>query len=348
MARRIKVFFIVLFASAFFSVSVNAEFSGNDSLNLSSIRSDVSTIRGYIRDLSDIAINTSYSKSIYNWMVNHVYGLASYLDDFRRDFDDINSSINSVNSSVSVSNSWLSQIKSVLDQILGKLGVNTSLNVYHEFQNSKNFMDAWTTGNYSIIGNALVPVFSGDWITPKRNNDNVFLAPGTYAVSVQTNVNWLFNGVDSWVTNNGTVYVTFNNMAQPLFKVSAQPSWFVVDIYPADSNQQGEMAGASVDSAINNSNSNLSSGVDQIEGLEDQVFGSLDTSLGSIDFSGSALGQVVSGFNFIRAVFSAVYSSSPYISVLINLSCMFGVLALFLRVQPRFSRWEREHRDRSD
>lgn len=347
MARRIKVFFIVLFASAFFSVSVNAEFSGNDSLNLSSIRSDVSTIRGYISDLSDIAINTSYSKSIYNWMVNHVSGLASYLDDFRRDFDDINSSINSVNSSVSVSNSWLSQIKSVLDQILAAFGWR-GIAVYHEFQNSLEYCNSWDHGS-RISNNAVVPTASGDfWQQPKINADNVGIAPGVYVVSVQTDVRWFFNGQSDWVNGSKTFTVKFDSISQLLFKFSSAPAWFILDIYPADSDQLGDQVFDKVGSSVSDKTSSVNSGVNQLEGLEDQVFGTLDTSIGSIDFSGSALGQVVSGFNFIRAVFSAVYGSSPYISVLINLSCMFGVLALFLRVQPRFSRWEREHRDRSD
>ena len=340
MARRIKVFFIVLFASAFFSISVNAEFSGNDSLNLSSIRSDVSTIRVYINYLSNLRGIEGNTKAIYNWMVDHVSGLASYLDDFRRDFDDINSS-------VSVSNSWLSQIKSGLDQILAALGWR-GIPVYHEFQNSLEYCNSWNNGS-RIVNNSVIPTSSGDaWQFPTFNNDNVFLAPGVYVVTVQTNVNWFFNGADGWVSNSGSVTVKITGLSQILFKFSSVPSWFVLDIYPADSDQLGDQVFDKVGSSVSDKTSSVNAGVNQLEGLEDQVFGSLDTSLGSIDFSGSALGQVVSGFNFIRVVFSAVYSSSPYISVLINLSCMFGVLALFLRVQPRFIRWEREHRDRSN
>ena len=64
--------------------------------------------------------------------------------------------------------------------------------------------------------------------------------------------------------------------------------------------------------SIDSHGQQLENGVDQMEDLENTAFGSLDTSIGSLDFSGSALGQVVSGFTFIRAVFSAVYSSSPY------------------------------------
>lgn len=340
MARRIKVFFIVLFASAIFSISVNAEFSFGDSANLSSISSNVSSIASYVDNLTELSDIVRYTKSIYNWMVNHVDGLASYLDDFNRDFDDINSS-------VSVSNSWLFQIKSVLDQILAALGWR-GIPVYHEFQNSLEYCNSWNNGS-RIANNVVIPTSFGDaWQYPTFNGDNVFLAPGVYVVSVSTNVNWFFNGASDWVSSAGSVTVKITGLSQILIKFSSAPAWFVLDIYPADSDQLGDQVFDKVGSSVSDKTSSVNSGVNQLEGLEDQVFGSLDTSIGSIDFSGSALGQVVSGFNFIRAVFSAVYSSSPYISVLINLSCMFGVLALFLRVQPRFSRWEREHRDRSN
>lgn len=341
MARRIKVFFLVLFASAIFSVSVNAAFTVNDSNNLLNVRSTLSNINQYLGTLNSNIIWAG------NQTVDVKNSLVSLRNNLDANFSSLLTDTTNLQSQLTTVSSLLSEIKSGLNQILAALGWR-GIAVYHEFQNSLEYCNSWNNGS-RIANNSVIPTSSGDaWQYPILNGENVFLAPGVYVVSVSTNTNWFINGSDKWVSNAGSVTVKITGLAQILFKFSSVPSWFVLDIYPADSDQLGDQVFDKVGSSVSDKTSSVNSGVNQLEGLEDQVFGSLDTSLGSIDFSGSALGQVVSGFNFIRSVFSAVYSSSPYISVLINLSCMFGVLALFLRVQPRFSRWEREHRDRSN
>lgn len=341
MARRIKVFFLVLFASVIFSISVNAQFTVNDSNNLLNIRSTLSNMNQYLGTLNNNII----------WAGNRTVDVKNSLVSLRNNLDANFSSLltdtTNLQSQFTTVSSLLSEIKSGLDQILAALGFR-GIPVYHEFQNSLEYCDSWNNG-FRLAKNIVMPNASGDaFVWPTFQGENVFLGPGVYVVSVQTNIRWFFNGYSDWVDGSKSVTVKFDGLSQILFKISSAPAWFIVDIYPADSDQLGDQVFDKVGSSVSDKTSSVNSGVNQLEGLEDQVFGSLDTSIGSIDFSGSALGQVVSGFNFIRAVFSAVYSSSPYISVLINLSCMFGVLALFLRVQPRFSRWEREHRDRSN
>lgn len=352
MARRVKVFFVVLFSACLFSFSALADFGISDSSNLGLIESWCESISNNIISYFDPSRYTSFS-----------YQALSKLD--------------SIISSFSTSNSSLSSISSQLQSILHLLGKSDK-----DF-NTDNAIYCFDSYHYNGDTDESLP---GMLISSSDSNLVIFqntasrylstyIPPGTYIllVNIQSNgqlekVQFEANAPNPTGSDSVALFQsdfrfvgTFGTSSRYQATFQLNDGLYFGDFYVQLSFLHGgacaylyEVSGAeSIVSSnnvpnINSHGQELNQGVSQLDSLEEQVFGSLDTSLGSIDFSGSALGQVVSGFNFIRAVFSAIYSSSPYISVLINLSCMFGVLALFLRVQPRFSRWEREHRDRSN
>lgn len=352
MARQFKVFAVSFLLACLFAFPAHAEFSSSDSLNLSNIRSDVSTIRTYISNLSQLGLIEGWLESISNNFI-------SYFDPSRY-------------GSFSQQNlSKLDSLSSQLDQILSVLGASSykvddrnavyafDTRYFYTSQESSTYEGMIYSGSSAVAFN---PSASGRYLA-------FFLEPGKYVLEANCSNNAYLssfgfeaNSSSSNTSLTGTFesigtfdniskfrayftvdsYLTFSNLA-----IQANTSGYWVNAYLYLVEGSTSIVSDSLTPSIDSHGQDLEQGVNQMEDLEDTAFGSLDTSIGSLDFSGSALGQVVSGFTFIRAVFSAVYGSSPYISVLINLSCMLGVLALFLRVQPRFSRWEREHRDRT-
>lgn len=329
MVRRIKVFAVFLFASCFFCFSASAEWSISDSSTL-----------------SDISLNTGLAygtlQSIFD-QLDAVDGVNAHLNDIAN-----NLSLYYSGSTASSFFSKFSEMNSTLDGILSAINALRADDAGNyfltEFVNNTKYMTDWSTGNSGTNAGYIFPNTSAS--AAYNGLQGLTLLPGTYRITVLANYAWDFVN-QHYEAGTTSVIRTFSSPQILQFNFYGS-GYYYISIVPATSSDEAQSVVSNIGSNISGSTSSVNSGVDQLEGLEDQVFGSLDTSLGSIDFSGSALGQVVSGFNFIRAVFSAIYSSSPYISVLINLSCMFGVLALFLRVQPRFSRWGREHRDRSD
>lgn len=327
MVRRIKVFAVLLFASCFFSFSAFAEFTVNDSNNLLNIRSTLSNVNQYLGTLNSNII----------WAGNQTVDVKNSLVSLRNNLD---ANFSSLLTDTTNLQSQLTTISSLLSSLVNDKAGNYFVS---EFANNTQYMTDWSTGNSGTNAGYIFPNTSAS--AAYKGLQGLTLLPGTYRITVLASYAWDFAN-QHYEAGTKSVIRTFTSPQTLKFNFYGA-GYYYISIVPATSSDEAQSVVSNVGSNITGSTSSVNSGVDQLEGLENQVFGSLDTSLGSIDFSGSALGQVVSGFNFIRAVFSAVYSSSPYISVLINLSCMFGVLALFLRVQPRFSRWEREHRDRS-
>lgn len=363
MARRLKVFAVSFLLACLFCFSASAEFSATDSSNLSFIRSDVSTIRTYISNLSQLGLIESWLESISNNFI-------SYFDPSRYgSFSQQN--LSKLDTLISRGSSVSSQ----LDQIISALGSDSKgFNTDDAIYCFDSFhYDGTTNESYpGMIANNI-----GNLVVFNNTNGrylNTFLPAGEYILLINLSTGMGSDGVN--FESNAAAEEPSNRLQIPgsqipfigiyngiqRFRVTftipeggmffgdfwvalSGPGYAACYVYQIDG-QEGVVADALTPS-IDSHGHDLDQGVNQMEDLENTAFESLDTSIGSLDFSGSALGQVVSGFTFIRAVFSAVYGSSPYISVLINLSCMLGVLALFLRVQPRFSRWEREHRDKS-
>lgn len=342
MARRLKVFAVSFLLACFFSLPVHAEFTTSDSIDLGYIKDAVETIEKYTQHLDYLFY--PYSSSVAP------ASLYSFL-------------------------SKLPNISSQLDQIISLLGSNS------KGFNTDDAIYCFDSFHYDGITNESYPGMIanniGNLVVFNNTNGrylNTFLPAGEYILLINLSTGMGIDGIN--FESNATAEEPSNRLHIPgsqipfigiyngiqRFRINfsipeggmffgdfwvalSGPGYAACYVYRVDG-QEG-VAADLLTPSIDSHGQQLDQGIDQMEDLENTAFGSLDTSIGSLDFSGSALGQVVSGFTFIRAVFSAVYSSSPYISVLINLSCMLGVLALFLRVQPRFSRWEREHRDRT-
>lgn len=313
MVRRIKVFAVLLFASCLFSLPVRADFTNSDSLNLGLVE--------------------SWCESISNNLIQYLnpYSASSFAGMNLQKLDSLLSNFSSANSSL---NNILSAINALRTDEAGNYFLT-------EFVNNTKYMTAWSTGNSGTNAGYIFPNTSAS--AAYNGLQGLTLLPGTYRITVLGQYAWDFANTH-YNAGQTSVIRTFDEPQTLQFNFYGS-GYYYISIVPATGSDEAQSVSDSIGGSINSHNSDLSNNVDQLDGLEDQVFQGLDTSLGGLDFSGSALAQVVSGFTFIRAVFSAVYSSSPYISVLINLSCMLGVLALFLRVQPRFSRWERSRHD---
>lgn len=361
MARQFKVFVVSLLLACIFVFPANAEWSGTDSNNLSQIRNYTYYLQNYLPTISsNVGSIQSFVSSISN-------NLISYLDPSRY-------------GSFSYQNlSKLDSITSLLKGISNTLGADST--IYPDNTALYSFDDRYF---YSASSSTTYPGFVS--FTNTRYITFVqlpsvplfgYLPPGDYTLVFNTSGAEIIQfGMETVGSNNkpGYSYLYLNDFTDYGYVSGGNIRRFRCDFTVSDPDGlsfgscTGVLSSASSGYAsgyifqradatailndqvgvdVDSHDQQLQQGVDKMEDLENTAFDNLDTSIGSLDFSGSALGQVVSGFTFIRAVFSAVYSSSPYISVLINLSCMLGVLALFLRVQPRFSRWEREHRDRT-
>lgn len=320
MVRRIRVFAVLLFASCLFCFSVRAEWSTSDGITL-----------------RDISLNTGL---IETWCESISNNLIGYLDPSRAtSFTYQNlQKLNSLLSNFSSANASLNNILSAINALRTDEAGNYFLT---EFVNNTKYMTAWSTGNSGTNAGYIFPNTSAS--AAYNGLQGLTLLPGTYRITVLASYAWDFAS-RHYEAGTTSVIRTFDEPQVLQFNFYGA-GYYYISIVQASGSDEAQSVSDLIGGSINSHNSDLSNNVDQLDGLEDQVFQGLDTSLGGLDFSGSALAQVVSGFTFIRAVFSAVYTSSPYISVLINLSCMLGVLALFLRVQPRFSRWGRSRHD---
>lgn len=374
MVRQFKVLIVFLFLACLFCSSAYADFSNTDSSNLSQIRSYVSTIQSYTSTISsnissmrtDLSTIRSYAQNLSDISLD-VGLIESTFENFSRLFTNSTNGWNAMYNLVYSLTGKSDTTNSYLQQILSALGGGLSVddrNVVYTFDSRFQPSDRinkdapflvytpatidWNcippvfldTGTYYLVRviNSYQTSYEIRGYTAGNNLGNNIVNTGDFSVR-----NFTFNGVSLYL------YVSELNIDEPyyisrLIMSRSSPSYSAAFIVKAD---DSDVISSENVPLIDSSESDLSDGITQLDQQEDEIFTNLDTSIGDLDFSGSALGQVVSGFTFIRAVFSAIYSSSPYISVLINLSCMLGVLAIFLRVQPRFSRWEREHRDRT-
>lgn len=359
MARQLEVLAVSLLLACLFAFPARAEWSGSDSNNLSMIRNYTSNLQTYLPSISSSTGSISASINSLLNQFTMIDGVTSLLRDIR----------NYLN--ISWSGGFASRIVGTLDSIASILGASSykvdDRNAVYAFD-TRYFYTSQESASYEGMiysgspAAAFNPSASGRYLA-------FFLEPGKYVLEANcsnnaylssfgfeansSSPNTSLSGAFEFIGTFDNIskfrayftvdsYLTFSNLA-----IQANTSGYWVNAYLYLVEGSASIVSDSLKPSIDSHGQQLDQGIDQMEDLENTAFGSLDTSIGSLDFSGSALGQVVSGFTFIRAVFSAVYSSSPYISVLINLSCMLGVLALFLRVQPRFSRWEREHRDRT-
>lgn len=374
MARQFKVLLVFLFLACLFCTSAYADFSINDSSNLSSIKSYVSTIQSYTSTISsnissmrsDLSTIRSYAQYLSDISLD-VGLIESTFENFSRLFTNStngwNAMYNLVYSLTGKSDTTNSYLQQILSALGGGLSVDDRNVVYSfdsRFQPSDQINEKAPFLVYSpssISWYSIPPVFldTGTYylvrvITDPQPNYEI----RGYLASNNAGKNLVLNGnpIVNKFTYNGVslyLYVSKLDIDDPyyitrLIMSRSSSSYSAAFIVKSD---DSDVISSENVPQIDSTESDLSDGITQLDKQEDEIFINLDTSIGDLDFSGSALGQVVSGFTFIRAVFSAIYSSSPYISVLINLSCMLGVLAIFLRIQPRFSRWEREHRDRT-
>lgn len=359
MARQFKVFAVSLLLACLFAFPVYADFTVNDSNTLNNIKVNVQT-----------AVNNQVA--LENRLIDIHSRLVTISNNLDANFASLLTDTTNLQSQLA---SIQSQLASILSYLVPESTIYPDNNAIYSFDDRyfhstlssddyPGFIGFTNTKYITFVQLPSVPLFG-------------YLPPGDYTLVFNTSgAEILQFGMETNGAHNesGYSYLYLNDFTDYGYVSGGVVRRFRCDFTVSDpdglsfgsctgvldSVQSGFASGYIFSRAdatavlndqvgpdIDSHGQKLEQGVDQMEDLENTAFGNLDTSIGSLDFSGSALGQVVSGFTFIRAVFSAVYSSSPYISVLINLSCMLGVLALFLRVQPRFSRWEREHRDRT-
>lgn len=361
MARQFRVFAVSLLLACLFAFPAHATWSGTDSNNLSQIRNYTYYLQAYLPTISsNVGTIQSFVSSISNNLISYLdpsrYGSFSYQNLSK--LDSITSLLKSISNTLGANSTIYpdnTAIYSFDDRYFFSSSSNDTYPGFIGFSNTQyiGFLQLPSAplfgylppGDYTLVFNTSGPeIIQFGFETNGQNNESGY---SKLYIDDFTDYGYVSGGKIRRFRCDFTVSdpdgLSFGSCTGVLSSVSSgYASGYIFQRADAAA-ILNDQVGADVDSH----DQQLQQGVDQMEELENTAFGNLDTSIGSLDFSGSALGQIVSGFAFIRAVFSAVYSSSPYISVLINLSCMLGVLALFLRVQPRFSRWEREHRDRT-
>lgn len=329
MLRKLYMFALSVLAACIMAAPCYADFSVSDSLNLMYCETYLSGISSYV---SKILVDFD---KYYSFAVS--------------EFTNIGSNVLSISSTLSTIETYLSKLSG---------SSYTAFDLPFTFDSStcytKNPINGYITDGIWVGFSSYQPGVS----TPSLR---YYLPAGHYFVAVQS-LDSVQPSELTWESGlEGQSYYTINNLLSSGYRDGAyfwlfdftldEPRifWNLFVYYPGggihsciayvyDSNSSSDV-GASLNSSFGDSLSSgaddIQSSVDSISAKENEMFTSFDSTIESFDFTGSSLSQMAGSFSFIGAVFTSLFNVHPVVSVVLNVSMMFGVLALFLRISPR-------------
>lgn len=360
MVRRIKVFLSCLFAAVLFCLPVSAEFNSSDSLNLSYIRTDVSTIRSYITNLSDLGFIRSTLDNILN-QFTMVNGVTSLLDQIRDSL--------SVSSTGSFAQQLLQAVQALNKDEVLDFNTENALYCFDSYHYSGD-TNATYPGMIRAQGDGQLVIFQS---TASRYV-NMYLPAGRYLIninlsntgSLQSPIAWRFETNGSVSGNAGMALElaafelnsVFVNSRRYIcyFDVPAGGLYFG-DCYALLDHsggyasayiylvQDNSMAGA-VDGGFGDVVGGVGDADNQHQQQEEGLWQNVNDYKGDIDFSISDWSEAAAGMSYVTGVFMLIWDNSPTQVIVLSLMLGIAMLAIGRGVQAAIRVSNR--RDRGD